>query len=129
MAKHYVYSTLTCNQAYTNHAVGGADLPIALDPVIIRGGAGIANAHLVTPEGTVTSVTDEQLEYLRCNPCFLHHEKHGYIKVSTAKVDIEKVVADMSQRDQSAPVVPPDLKDEELPVESDEVDSPKKRRK
>lgn len=119
MAKHYVYSTLSSNQAYTLYQTGGADLPVALPPVLIKGGAGIANSHLVTPDGVVTEITDEQLAYLRQDPCFLHHEKHGFIKVSAAKVDVEKVVADMERRDQSAPVVPPELKPEDLPVESE----------
>lgn len=115
--KHHVYSTLSNSQHYTNFVKGGGDMPIDLPPVLIKGGSGVAGEHFVTPQGVVTEVTDEQLEYLRQNPSFLHHEKHGFVSVSKSKTDPEKVAADMTRRDQSAPIVPPDLKDEERPVE------------
>lgn len=103
-----IFSTLASDVAYTNHAPGGADLPIAMPPVTIKGGAGVANDRLVTPRGVATRVTEEQVEYLRKNPIFNLHEKNGFVMVSDSDADPDKAAADMTGRDNSAPVVPQD---------------------
>lgn len=114
--KLYVYSTLTCDQNYTNHDTGGADLPVPLPPVFIKGGAGVANDRLITPRGVATEITEEQAEYLRANPMFQLHEKNGYVQISADKVDADKAAADMTGRDQSAPLVPQDLPADQQPT-------------
>lgn len=126
--KLYVFSTLAADVAYTNYAPGGADLPIDLPPVLIRGGAGVANDRLVTPRGVATDVTEEQAEYLRANPVFQMHEKNGFVTISASFADPDIVAADMTGRDRSAPVVPQDLTADETPaavggleVETDEA--------
>ena len=106
--KLYVFSTLASDVAYTNHAQGGGDLPIDLPPVVIKGGAGIANERIVTPRGVATEVTEEQVEYLRANQVFQLHEKNGFVMVSESYADPDTVAADMTGRDISAPVVPQD---------------------
>lgn len=105
----YVYSTLSCDQNYTNHITGGADIPVALPPVFIAGGAGIANDRLITPRGVATEITEEQAEYLRANPMFQLHEKNGYVQISAEKVDPDKAAADMSRNDGSAPLTGADV--------------------
>jgi hypothetical protein len=108
MKKIYVYSTLSSDMRYTNFAAGGADLPVEAGSVLIRGGAGVANDRLVTPRGVVTEIGEAELEVLRGNKVFELHEKNGFIVVSEASTDPEKVAADMVGRDQSAPLVPQD---------------------
>lgn len=125
----YVYSTLSADVAYTNHEVGGGDMPVALPPVLIKGGAGIANDRLITPRGVVTEVTEEQVEYLRQNMTFRMHEKNGFITVEQRNIDPDKVAADMTGRDKSAPVVPEDLPEGDRPVESEEQKATKRRKK
>lgn len=130
MGKLYVYSTLAADVAYTNHAQGGADMPIDLPPVLIKGGAGVANDRFITPRGVVTEITEEQGEYLRSNAVFQLHEKNGYVEISGSYVDPEKAVADMTGRDNSAPIVPEGLADAELPAAvggSDETPARKKK--
>ena len=106
--KLYVFSTLASDVAYTNHAQGGGDLPIDLPPVVIKGGAGVANERIVTPRGVATEVTEEQVEYLRQNEIFKLHEKNGFVMVSDTYGDPDTVAADMTGRDNSAPIVPQD---------------------
>ena len=103
-----IFSTLASDVAYTNHERGGADLPVALPPVTIKGGAGVANDRLITPRGVVTRVSEEDVAYLRRNPIFCLHEKNGFVLVSASEGDPDKVAADMTGRDNSAPVVPQD---------------------
>lgn len=106
--KLFIFSTLASDVAYTNHAQGGGDMPIELPPVTIKGGAGVANDRLVTPRGVATEVTEEQVEYLRQNEIFKLHEKNGFVMVSEAFADPDTVAADMTGRDNSAPIVPQD---------------------
>ena len=106
--KLFIFCTLASDVAYTNHAQGGGDMPIELPPVVIKGGAGIANERIVTPRGVATEVTEEQVEYLRANQVFQLHEKNGFVMVSDTYGDPDTVAADMTGRDISAPVVPQD---------------------
>jgi hypothetical protein len=106
--KLFVFSTLAADVAYTNHEAGGADLPIALPSVLIKGGAGVANDRIVTPRGIATPVTEQELAYLRENAVFNLHEANGFILVSEAAGDADIVAADMVGRDHSAPIVPQD---------------------
>lgn len=121
----YVYSTLSSDVNYTNHIKGGADMPQALPAVHIKGGAGVANDRFVTPRGVATEITEQQAEYLRSNPVFNLHEANGYVQISDAHVDADKAAADMTGRDNSAPIVPQDLPDSQQPKQGDpEHDDP-----
>lgn len=132
MAKQlYVFSTLAADVAYTNHVQGGGDMPVPLAPVLIRGGAGVANDRLITPRGVATEVTEQQVEYLRANSVFQLHEKNRFVMVSEAYGDPDTVAADMAGRDHSAPVVPQDniAQDAATVVGGEEIEAaPRKRR-
>ena len=131
MGKLYVYSTLASDVNYTNHAEGGADMPIALPAVHVKGGAGVANDRIITPQGVVTEITEEQAEYLEANPVFQLHKKNGFVQVSSALVDPEKAAADMTRQDNSAPMTNADVpKDTEVSGESvSDVAVPKGRKR
>lgn len=110
MAKIFIYSTLTQSNEYSVWVKGGADLKQRAQKVIIKGGANIANKHLVTPRGVVTEVTEDELALLEGNKVFQRHKQRGFIVVdrATKAADVEKVVPDMVGRDMSAPLVPQD---------------------
>ena len=105
----YVYSTLTCDNAYLNYvdSPGLMKLPEG-EPIVIKGGHGVADKRLITPLGVATSVSDDELAYLKRNEGFKAHVASGFIVVSDANADPERVAADMSPRDKSSPVVPSD---------------------
>lgn len=119
--KLYVYSTLSSDVLYQNHAAGGADLPVVVAEVLVKGGAGVANDRLITPRGVVTEITEEQAEALRANPVFAMHEKNGFVQIGEAKVDPDEAAADMTGRDQSAPLVPEDLPADSRPMGSEDA--------
>jgi len=108
MKTHFVLSTLTASQRYTNYIKGENDLPLVVSEVFVAGGAGVANGAIITPEGVATAITDEQKLSLEANDHFQFHMKNGFVKFSTEKVDPEKFAADMARRDGSAPLVPQD---------------------
>lgn len=114
MARIFVYSTLTCDQNYTNWHPAPEGNPIA-EPaysVLIKGGANVADRYSLTARGIRTEITEQDLEELKKNQSFLRHEQKGFITVREDKVDAEvAVAAGMKQKDDSAPVTPNDYKD------------------
>lgn len=113
--KYYIYSTLTDAVDYQVVQQGGGDLPVVQQNIVIQGGANIPDKFLRTPQGVVTPVTEQELEALRQNQVFLLHERNGFIKVGDKKADPEKVAADMTTRDNSAPLVDADFKEDQQP--------------
>lgn len=122
MSKVYIYSTLTSPQVYQNYRDGENGLKIPTSSVRVNGGANMMTKALVTPHGTVTEVTAEELADMRQNEVFNLHEKNGFITVSENKKHADDVAADMVTRDQSAPLVE---QDELVPAPSE--DKPKRR--
>jgi len=114
--KMYVYSTLASDIAYTNHVSVGNPDPHPLPPVVIKGGAGVANDRLITPHGVRTEVTEEDVEYLRANSVFKRHEANGFVMISKDKQDPDLVASDMKSREPSSPLVDPDFKEDEKPI-------------
>lgn len=94
MADIYIYSTLSASVAY--EVDGGRE-------ILIAGGANIPDKHFLTPQGVVTSVTEEDLALLKKSRVFDLHAKNGFLKWHSKKVDVEQVIADMQGADDSAP--------------------------
>lgn len=106
----YIYSTLTCDNAYTIYSEGVNGLKVPQGRITIKGGTGIANDRLITPLGVTTQVSAEELEQLETNPIFQQHKANGFIVVQTEgkAQDAEKVAAEMSLDNKDAPVSPAD---------------------
>ena len=111
----YVYSTATCDTAYGVWVKGGNDLPIRTRAIIIKGGTGVANKHLITPYGVVTEVSEEDLTTLEQDEAFQRHLERGFIRVERAKAAPEKVAAEMTGRDEASPLVPQDFAEKKRP--------------
>lgn len=114
MKQYLIYSTLSNANLYVNHEAGGADLMSPRgDGVLIEGGANMMTERGDIPPGTVTTITEAQLDYCRENELFKLHEKNGFLIVAEAgamkPADVEVVAADMEGRDQSAPLVDGDF--------------------
>lgn len=129
----HVYSTATCDMIYTDHQIGveRGSLPQVKRKVLIRGGSNIADRRtFVTNLGIVTTVTDEDMQFLKNNKGFQDAVQKGFMTFSEHKVDPEVAAAEMDTRDGSAPLRPEDFaeKDQEkepVPV----IGEPTKKRK
>lgn len=102
----FICSTATNDAFYVHYEKGGADLPVLKKRVLIKGGANRGGKGLVTPQGIVTSVTDEELEFLKGNKAFQRHMKRGFLTIVEQKKEPEanKVAKDMTKQDESAPL-------------------------
>lgn len=118
----FVYSTTTNNTFYEEYAeaIEGSQIRQIKRKVLIKGGNGVANKHLVTPFGVATQVSDDDLSFLMNNEAFLRHMKRGFLKVEERNIAAEKVAADMTPKDKSHPLRPKDFdKDEAKPMKDE----------
>lgn len=117
---YYIYSTATCGAFYTlyeNNSSKDIAVPKKANgrvlQVEIKGGHGVATKNLITPRGVVTQVSDEEFELLKQNASFQKHVQAGFLSFDKKEVAAEKKVADMADKDGSAPVTPQDFEDGE----------------
>lgn len=102
----YIASTLATAVTYVDYSATHENgLPHAKASVTIEGGFGVANKNLITPQGVVTPVTDEQLAVLCKVELFRTHEANGFVQVLDKNPgDPERASADMNRNDPSAPL-------------------------
>lgn len=94
----YILSRLANSQIYTNYAKGmGDNINIPVESVEIKGGADVTDKNLVTPEGVITKVTNDQLEALKANKGFQQHLEGGYVKYFGTEPNIEKHADKLTQ--------------------------------
>lgn len=102
----YITSTMSASVSYAIYGKTAGGLPIVQKEIVIEGGANVMSKKLmVTPNGVVTKVTDEELALLEAHPLFKTHQKNGFIRVSKSnpQEDIAKVdTKDMQNKDASA---------------------------
>lgn len=112
---HYVYSTSTCSGTYCLYAPANSSGGHAIikKKVTIQGGhkvatpyKGLNNIAVHTPNGVLTPVSDEDMEFLLQNKSFLRHVAAGHLSYDKKKVDTEVKVKNMTQEDASSPLTP-----------------------
>lgn len=95
----YILSTMSAGVNYAIYGKTAGGLPVVKREIAIAGGSGVINKALVTPQGVVTKVSDEELELLESNALFRMHKAGGFVKVQKSdKTDTK----DMEQKDASA---------------------------
>lgn len=106
---YFVYSTLATDMAYAAFTKGGGDLPVPIEPVLVKGGAGVATRNLITPRGVMTRITDAEYARMVDDPIFQLHKANGFVTIETAQGDAEAVAANLSAADPSRPLEPGDI--------------------
>lgn len=106
---NYIYSTLTNSIKINEYAAVEGGTPRSVRSILIVGGSNVADKHFITPQGVVTEVSDEELEFLKRDKMFNRMVERGFIKHESKKSEVNKVAADMVGRDESAPLTPDDF--------------------
>lgn len=110
----FIYSTLANDQAYTSYKprVNEKTAPIVDRKIVIKGGARVVPHKQHSAQAVVmTSVTDDQYDFLMNHPVFKRQLAKGFLRVTERKSEDDKVVRDMTARDNSAPKEPGDYVD------------------
>lgn len=110
----HVFSTLANDQRYVNYASNPEGIPLPTSDILIKGGAGVANDRLLTPQGVATEIPEEYLVELEKNPVFAKHKANGFITVQTRRADADKVATSMNAKDLSRPLTPADYLDKQI---------------
>lgn len=108
----YVYSTATCGTNFVEYAPAQKHDPHSkvIRRVVIAGGHGVASKNLITPQGVVTKVSEDELDFLLRNESFNQMVSAGFITYEKSKkVEPEKKVESMEKSDNSAPLKPSDF--------------------
>lgn len=121
----YVLSTATCSQRFVDYHLGAnGGVHSVLKEVLIKGGANspsstsgfgdLANTEggqpLWTPQGCVTTITDEEAKFLESHEGFQAAVKRGFYTVmdknpGDSHSKLAKIVeSDMTKKDGSAPL-------------------------
>lgn len=87
----YVASKISADVEYAGWSKGKNGLNKKEHSVLIKGGANVLNKKTMeTPNGVITEITKEELEFLKSNSTFKRHEKGGWVKVFTSKDAAQK---------------------------------------
>ena len=114
--RYHVFSKMAADVTYNDYAPGGADIPVLLRSVTIRGGAGVANKNIITPLGFHTEISQEDMEFLNRNGIFCLHRDNGFVTIQERNAPIEQVIPDLTEEsDPSSPITPMDYVDKEGP--------------
>ena len=110
MSKTYhVYSKMSADVTYNDYVPGG-DIPRVARSVTIKGGAGVANKHIITPYGVHTEITEEERDMLLENGIFQLHQNGGFVTIEGKREDPDLVATNLtSGPDPSAPLTPEDF--------------------
>ena len=109
---YYIESTLANSVTYCKYDTSRKDMNILQEQVTIKGKTGVQDRKTLfsLEGGTITSVTDEQFEWLQQDSLFNFHKKRGFIKVYKNKSDAEKQAAKPAEeKDKSAQLKPEDF--------------------
>lgn len=115
MADVYIYSSIPEECAYAIRRESPSGASIIDGYITIKGGAQLATQwgnDFVTPLGTVTKITEKDLELLKQDWTFNHRVQHGQYKIDSVLVDVEKAVtSDMyiPSSGESVPITDQDL--------------------
>lgn len=112
----YVASTLSNSVEYVLYEDGRNpnEVPNVRARVFVAGGANIPDKHFVTPQGVISSVTDEEVALLEKNEVFKLHKENGFVQVlDKAPANADHAAANMQGREPAAPVVPQDYHEDD----------------
>jgi len=108
---HTIISTATADTDYVVYQRNDTNaVPTVVHRIRIKGGANLAKFRKgqtlqdETPLAGETTVSDEQLEFLKNDAAFQRHILRGFISIVNHKDKVEKVVRNMTPKDRSAPL-------------------------
>ena len=98
---HKIITTLSQSIDFETYETDALGNKTVVRRIRIGGGANVWDG-VVVPSGFGTPVSDEELAVLRSNPLFKSFEKGGWITVVGLKVNQDKVIENMQEKDNSA---------------------------
>ena len=106
----YIASKMAANVNYAIYTKGQNGINVVKQVITINGGADVMDKKtLITPEGVVTVLSDEDFSKLQNNPIFVRHMERGVLKVCSNERNAQNVSKELT-KDTSAQLTPKDYK-------------------
>ncbi len=106
----YIMSKMSANVNYAIYTKGAKGLNEVKQIITVNGGADVVDKKtLVTPEGVLTVVSDEDFAKLQDNPIFKRHLDRGVLSISSNERNAQKSSVELT-KDDSAQLTPKDYK-------------------
>ena len=100
----YIVSKASQDNEYTGWKKGRNGLNQKEFSVVVKGGANVVDKKkLEVPNGVVTEVTKEELEFLKQNNAFQRHLDRGWVYIATSKESAQKK-AETQDKDENGKV-------------------------
>lgn len=104
----YITSRMAGGVDYAFYKKGANGINVVTETITINGGADVIDKRtLITPDGVVTSVTDEQLEKLKSHPLFKIHLQNGGVTIKDTEKSANKAGEEL-EKDKSSQITPED---------------------
>ena len=104
----YVTSRMAGGVDYAFYKKGANGINLVTETITINGGADVIDKRtLITPDGVVTSVTDEQLKKLKTHPLFNIHLQNGGLTIKDTEKSANKAGEEL-EKDKSSQITPED---------------------
>lgn len=104
----YITSRMAGGVDYAFYKKGPNGINVVTETISINGGADVIDKRtLITPDGVVTSVTDEELEKLKTHPLFKIHLQNGGITIKDTEKSANKAGEEL-EKDKSSQITPED---------------------
>ena len=111
----YIVSSLSSDNRYAFYEKTNGNVLRVKREILIKGGANVTDKKtLITPNGAVTEVSEEELELLKTNVGFKNHLEKGFLKIveTSNKYKAEEAAEKMKAKDKSAQRTPADYEKE-----------------
>jgi hypothetical protein len=106
----YILSTLSNSQDFPVYVQRENNFKEAVKHIIIQGGANVTNKHFIVPQGVITKVSNDELEYLKSQKAFQRLLERGHLKYyGNSNPNIEKEAPKM-EKDKSRQLTPEDFR-------------------
>jgi|13_taG_2_1085334.scaffolds.fasta_scaffold04809_6 hypothetical protein len=113
MNKVYIYSTSSCDNNFTIRDQNGN----VTGRVTIAGKANITDKFtLITREGALTVLDQDKYDLIKDDYFFKSDIENGFTTVEQKKVDVEKVIKNMTKKDKSAQSKKSELKNDNAQI-------------
>lgn len=109
----YVASKLSYSQEFTFYAKAQGGGPnIRVGGILVKGGSNVRDQHtlVLTGDGVITEVSDEDAARLAAHPVYRQYERAGAMKILGSRSDARKASGDLLEKDGSAQLTEKDFR-------------------
>ena len=109
----YVVSKLSFGQEFSFYAPNeGGGPAVKIGGILVKGGCNVRNEHslVMTTDGVVTELSDEDAVRLAAHPVYQMYEKNGAMRLVGTRGDARSASGDLIEKDGSAQLTEKDFK-------------------